>query len=172
MKYLVVIFFTLSALLFLSCNQVDKGYGVDPTETTEAGLNWYSIDDIEKMKNIGDRKILVDIYTGWCGWCKKMDENTFTDPTVVEFLNRNYVLVKFNAEQKEAIKYQGETFELVKIGRRKTNKLAVKFLDGRIGYPAIVFLDGNNLEKIKTSSGYKDAQQLLKELHALTPIAS
>ncbi|MFT6806837.1 MAG: thioredoxin-related protein [Saprospiraceae bacterium] len=172
MKYLIVAIFATSIILSPSCNLSDNGFGVAPFETTEAGLNWFSIEDLEQMKNIGSRKILVDVYTGWCGWCKKMDQNTFTDPAVVAFLNKNYVLVKLNAEQKEAIQFKGETYESVKIGRRKTNKLAVKFLDGRLDYPTIVYLDGGSLKKIKLSSGYKDAQQLLKELHALTPITS
>ena len=156
----------------MSCNQATDGFGVEPHQTTEAGLNWYTVEDLEKMQNIGDRKILVDLYTDWCGWCKKMDKNTFTDPTVVDFLNKNFVLVKFNAEQREPIQFKGETYESVKVGRRKTNKLAVKFLSGRIGYPTLVYLDGSNLELIKSSPGYKDATQLLKELQKLSPVAS
>jgi len=166
MKYLII-FLSLLTLTLFSCQQAGSDYGVEPHEVSEAGLNWYSMEDLEQMKNIGDKKVLVDMYTDWCGWCKKMDKNTFTDPAVVEYLNQNFVLVKFNAEQKEPITFKGETYESVQRGRRKTNKLAIKLLNGRLGYPTLVYLEGSNLEKIKASPGYKTPDKLLPELENL-----
>jgi tetratricopeptide (TPR) repeat protein len=44
--------------------------------------------------------LLVDVYTDWCGWCKVMDQKTYTDPYVAKFLNENFVCIKLNAEDK------------------------------------------------------------------------
>lgn len=168
MKYIYYLFI-IGSFSIISCNTANEGYGVAPYETTEAGLNWYKMEDLEHMKHIENKKILVDVYTSWCGWCKKMDSHTFTDPAVVDYLNKHYVLVKFDAEQRQPLIYQGEEYALVKAGRRQTNRLAVKLLDGRIGYPTIVYLEGSTLEKLKSSPGYKDAQKLLTELQSLMP---
>ncbi len=162
-----LIFSVSLSFLFSSCGSSNNSFGVTPYHSTEAGLNWYKVEDLEKMSNIEDRTVLVDLYTDWCGWCKKMDKNTFTDPEVVKFLNENFVLVKFNAEQKETINFKGEVYETIPRGRKPTNKLAIKFLNGRMSYPSFVYLDGANLDKIKISVGYKKPKQLITELQKL-----
>ena len=96
----------------------EQSYGVEPKEVTEAGLAWYNIDDLDQM-NIGNRRVMVDMYTSWCGWCKVMDKKTFTDPNVVQYLNENFVLVKFNAERRNPVEFQGETYEWVNSGREE-----------------------------------------------------
>lgn len=42
--------------------------------------------------------ILVDAYTKWCGWCKVMDREMFTDSLVASFINDHYVPVKIDFE--------------------------------------------------------------------------
>ena len=95
-----------------------------------------------------------------------MDKKTFTDPEVVQYLNENFVLVKFNAERRDPVSFQGESYEWVNAGRKGVNKLAMKMMNGRLAYPTIVYLD-SNLEKITSSPGYKKPDQLLQELRVL-----
>jgi thioredoxin-related protein len=155
------------SLILSSCQSGSKSdVGVEPLEVTEAGLNWYAIDDLDKMKNIEDKKILIDMYTSWCGWCKVMDKKTFTDPNVVKLLNEKFVLIKFNAERREPVTFQGENYEWLNTGRKGVNKLAMKMMSGRLGYPTLVYLDGN-LNQIKSSPGYKTPEELIGELQVL-----
>jgi len=166
MRFLIVLF-ALSAT-FISCNQrpTSPTDGFTAKEVTPEGLSWYTIDDLDKMTDLGDKKVLVDMYTSWCGWCKVMDKKTFTDPEVVTYLNDNYVLIKFNAEQREPITFKGETFEWIKRGRNGTNQLALKMMSGRAVYPTMVYLDPNR-EVIASVPGYKKPDQLLADLRKL-----
>jgi thioredoxin-related protein len=109
------------------------------------------------------KKIFIDFYTDWCGWCKKMDKTTFSDPAVAEYVNKNFYAVKFNAEQKEDVVFQGNTFSWKSGGRSGVHMLAYELLDGRLGYPSYVYLQPN-YERILISPGYKDVPMFQKEL--------
>lgn len=139
------------------------------TTNTKGGLAWNSIDDLEKIAAKGDKKVMIDMYTSWCGWCKVMDKKTFTDPEVIRYLNENFHVVKFNAEQKAPVQYKGKSYEWINAGRKGVNTLAHEMLNGRLGYPSMVYLD-ENLNKIKVSPGYKTPDKLLAELRALEAI--
>ena len=166
MKLYSILFSVLAIISLNSCqSSTGQSYGVEPKEVTEAGLSWYNIDDLDQM-NIGNRRVMIDMYTSWCGWCKVMDKKTFTDPQVVQYLNDNFVLVKFNAERRDPIQFQGETYEWINTGRRGVNKLAMKMMNGRLGYPTMVYLD-SNLNKIKSVPGYKKPDELMRELQLL-----
>lgn len=138
-------------------------------KASTGGLAWNSIDDLEKLASKGDKKVMIDMYTSWCGWCKVMDKKTFTDPEVIAYLNENYHVIKFNAEQKQPVKYKGKTYEWVNAGRKGVNMLAHEMLNGRLGYPSMVYLD-ENLNKIKVSPGYKTPDKLLAELKGMEAI--
>lgn len=168
MKSLTTLLAAFAFVTLFSCNGKNgtASYGVEPMEVTESGLAWYSIDDLDKMKNISDKKVMIDMYTSWCGWCKVMDKKTFTDPEVVKYMNDNIVAVKFNAERRDPVAFQGESYEWIPTGRKGVNKLAMKMMSGRLGYPTMVYLDGS-LNQIKSSPGYKKPNELLSELQAL-----
>ena len=110
------------------------------------------------------KKILVDVYTEWCGWCKKMDKTTFVDPAVVAYVRENFYAVKFDAEQKADVNYQGHTLKFnASTGRRGAHDLAVALLDGRLSFPSIVYLDENG-QRISISPGFKTAAKYINEL--------
>jgi len=151
-------------------NQLKTGSAIPAnqksTVAAKGGVTWNKIDDLEDIAKSGDKKILIDVYTSWCGWCKVMDKKTFTDPEVISYLNDNFHVVKFNAEQKQPITYKGKTYEWVPSGRKGVNMLAHEMLNGRLGYPSLVYLD-ENLGKIRVSPGYKTPDKLLAELRGL-----
>ena len=57
------------------------------------------------------KKIFMDAYTVWCGPCKMLDKNTFSNSDVIEYVNENYYPVKFNAEGNEEINFKGQVFK-------------------------------------------------------------
>ena len=73
-------------------------------------INWMTFEEAVKLNETAPKKIFIDVYTDWCGWCTKMDQTTFVDPMIVEYMNENFYAVKFNAEQKEPVEFMGYTF--------------------------------------------------------------
>ena len=99
--------------------------------TTKEKIHWISFEEAEKLNKEKPLPILVDIYTDWCGWCKVMDKNTFADPEVARILNEKFYPVKFNAEQREDVTFQGNTFKFAAYGNGGTHELASALLQNR-----------------------------------------
>lgn len=121
------------------------------------GIKWMSITEAEKLNSQQPRKILIDIYTDWCGWCKKLDATTYKDPRIVKYLNDNFYAVKLNAESKETISFQDQsyTFDPAK----RINGVASNFLSSSGGYPTTTFLD-EKLQVISIVPGYMQADMM------------
>jgi len=152
----------LMGLIFNSCQSTPK---VDPgfTKAVEEGkIYWLDIETAEKKMKENPKKVLVDVYTSWCGWCKRMDRDTFGNPEVVKYVNDNFYAVKFNAESKEVVNFRGKSYDFdPRAGRKGSNKLARVLLNGKMSYPTISFLD-ENLDMINAFPGYKKADQFLQ----------
>mgnify|MGYP005839900551 CR=1 FL=1 len=133
------------------------------TATANDEITWLSWDEAIQQADKKPKKIFVDLYTDWCGWCKKMDATTFKDPAVVQYINEHFYAVKFDAEQKEEVQYRDHTFKFINAGRRGVHELAYSLLDGRLGYPSYVYLDENQ-DRITISPGFKAADNFIKEL--------
>jgi thioredoxin-related protein len=115
-----------------------------------------SFQDAVKAQKTEKRKIFVDLYTSWCSWCKRMDKTTFLDDQVIQYLNETYYPVKFNAEQKEDVVFNGKTYELVyRKGKRNYHELAAHIARNQLSYPTFIFLN-ENAEVIQPLKGYQD----------------
>ena len=120
---------------------------------------WYTIEEAEKLNATHPKKFIIDVYTDWCGWCKKMDKETFTHPVIIQYLNDNFYAVKLNAEQTAPITFGGKTFKTPNNGERSTNELAQVLLNGQLSYPTVTFLS-ERLELIGPAPGYKDPKSM------------
>jgi thioredoxin-related protein len=148
-------------LAFLFCS---SGIYANTTDPEPGKINWVSWEEAVELNKTNPKKVFIDLYTDWCGWCKKMDKSTFVDTEVVDFMNKHFYAVKFNAEQKEDISYQDKSFKFIKSGRRGVHELAYALLDGRLSYPTFVILD-ESFARIMISPGFKKAPQIMKELN-------
>ncbi len=130
-----------------------------------APLKWYTWEEAVELNKTKPRKIMVDVFTDWCGWCKKMDKGAFSDPAVTAYLEANFYPVKLNAEQRKDIRFSDQTFSFVagENGRGGAHSLAVALLDGQMSYPTLVYLN-EKYERIMISPGFKESSDLLKEL--------
>lgn len=128
----------------------------------KATVKWYSIEEAAALAKIAPRPIFVDAYTDWCGWCKKLDSETFSHPVIAEILNTKFYAVKFDAESSAPVTFQDKKF--INDGKMgKAHQLAYALLQGKLSYPTVVFLTANS-ELITPVSGYrvpKDFEPLL-----------
>lgn len=125
-------------------------------------INWMSFEEAIKLNQKEPRKIIVDVYTDWCGWCKKMDRDTFTNEEVIDYINKHFYAVKFNAETTDTIIYNKKMY----VNNGRINTLAIKLLGNDFGYPAYAALDENN-DVIYRKVGYMDADTFMKKLKAI-----
>lgn len=142
MKHIAVVF-ALAATL--GCGVL---YG--QSKDTSITMRWNSFDvGLEKAK-ANHKKVLVDVYTEWCGWCAKMDSEVYTNPDIKDYLSKNFVVIKMNAEGTDKIHYQGQEY--------LPSQLAAAF--GVNGYPSTLFLRDNS-EPITLLPGYAEAPMFL-----------
>ncbi len=126
-----------------------------------SAVNWLSFDKAVESSVNEKRKIFIDVYTDWCGWCKRMDATTFSDPDVAEILQTKFYPVKLNAEQRESITFNNYTFKFIPRGAKGYHELASTLLSGKLSYPSVVFLN-EKFEIIQVLPGYRKADEFLK----------
>ena len=107
-------------------------------------VHWLSIEEMQLAYKKKPKPIIVDVYTSWCGWCKVMDKETYSNDQVAAYINEKYYAVKLDAEVKDPLVWNGKKYGYV--AQYKVNELAAYFLNGQMSYPTTVFfssLDAN-----------------------------
>ena len=104
-----------------------------------APLKQYSINEIRQLSAQKPKKLVIDVYTDWCSWCKKMDKSTYQNEGIIQQINEDFYFVKLNAETRDSIFFDNKTFTYK--NQYKANELALALLNGQMSYPSTVFLD-------------------------------
>lgn len=142
MKYLLLLVF--SFFLSLSLKAQDE-------------IQWMKFEEAIAANTKQPKMILVDVYTDWCGWCKKMDKETFTDPKVVAHLKQNFYAVKLNAENTQRkFEFMGKTYTEAEMAAAMRVR----------SYPNFVVIEPG-LQNIAQLPGYRPADAFLAGLNEL-----
>jgi len=99
---------------------------------------WQDWATIQQLAQKEKKPLLIDIYTDWCIYCKKMDAKTYKNDSVYSFLKENFYRLKFNAEMKEDFVWNGTTFSYNP--RYKTNEFAYHITKGMLTLPTTVIV--------------------------------
>ena len=127
----------LVAVTLISCAKEKR-----ETRADGAGLEWLtSMDAAMEAARHENRPVMIDFYTDWCAWCKRLDADTYANKQVIAAAG-DFVAVKINADVERA--------------------LAAKYKV--TGFPTILFTDaaGNEIHRVV---GYRPPQGFLAEMN-------
>ena len=131
----------------------------------QKAVQWNEFEKAVQLNAQKPRKIFIDMYTDWCGWCKKMDKETFEHQVIAEYMNKNFYPVKFNAERTDTVSFLGQKFVNTNPDRsRHSHELARSLLQGKMSYPSFVFMD-EELRVITVVPGYYPPADFEAVLH-------
>ncbi|MCH8558985.1 MAG: thioredoxin fold domain-containing protein [Balneolia bacterium] len=91
---------------------------------------WVTMEEAIANGSENNKKILVNVYTDWCGYCRQMDEEVYTKDRVQSALDEHYYAVRINAESSEQVVFNGQSMSM--------QELAMGL--GATGYPTTIFL--------------------------------
>ena len=139
MKNLSIFSLIAAVLLFSFTMKTPK------TTDGDKEIKWHTLEEALVISKKEKKPIFIDVYTDWCGWCKRMDKATFSEASVIDYVNANYIAVKLNAESNETVTFKGQELNYRQISGQ---------VFGVRGYPTIVLMDTN--QESKAVAGYKD----------------
>ncbi len=146
------------AVLMISPAIMAKKKTPAPSPAAAAEIHWItSIDELQAKMAKSPRKVYMDVYTDWCGWCKKMDVSTFSNKHVINYMNSNYYCFKFNAERRDTLRFQGKEYTFVP--EYKCNSLAAELMKGSMSYPTTILMT-ENFQNPQPIPGYLNVQQI------------
>jgi len=130
-------------------------------------VKWTDLATAQAAAKKDGKPLFIDVYTTWCGPCRMLDANTFSDQHTADYINANYHPVKFNAEGGEPVLFNGKKYAnpsydpARKGGRNGTHELtmAIAPVNGRVAYPTIVYMDSEG-QVLTPVQGYMTPVQL------------
>jgi uncharacterized protein YyaL (SSP411 family) len=119
----------IAAVLMMMCTNVLAADHIEWHDWAEANFD---------QARLEHRLILLDLYADWCGWCHKMDKETYTDPDVIHMINTHFIPVRVDKDARPDVveKYHPE------------------------GWPATVILDANK-KTVAGITGYLNAHKMM-----------
>ena len=124
------------------------------SKTKADSITWHKYEDGLKLAGENGKQVLIDFSTSWCGWCKKMDRETFTDSRVIDFINEHFVAVRIDGDSPRKIEMDGF---------KTTEKKIAKEMYGVRGYPTFWFLESDGA-KIGSQPGYQSPDAFMSLL--------
>ena len=143
-----IVFGNCSAQTVITENKAEEGL-----------VKWLSFKDAQDLYKKQPKPFIIDIYTNWCGWCKHMIKTTYSDAGIANYINTTFYPIKFDAETKDSIEYNGVWYFNRGNEKKSVHELAVKLLGSSLSYPSTIFVS-NNYGFNLLSQGYLEVRKI------------
>ena len=128
--------------------------GIAPRPAASGSENfsiyWLPFGEALRYAQENNTLIFAYVYTDWCSQCKKMNNRTFTDPTLQYYLSEKFVCTRINAESSTEHECNGQRYSEQQIAQ----------MLGVNGYPTIVMLASRGGGNLGSFSGYREPNEL------------
>ncbi|EMS34440.1 hypothetical protein C943_03659 [Mariniradius saccharolyticus AK6] len=129
-----------------------------------------TFEQLEDSLRVNPKPVFLYFHTDWCTYCRKMEKEVFTKPTVTESLSNDLYAVKFDAEFDGDVVFDGQVFSnrQLKTSRIPLHDLAILFngQNNAFAPPLMLLLDQNFVVK-KRVNQYMDSKALVETLESL-----
>lgn len=126
-------------------------FAVTAFKTTE--MQWDKVETAIPLGLKEKKLVLIDLYTDWCGWCKRMDRDTYANEEVMKYLKENFISSKMNPEKEGSLEFHGKKYSYAEFNKAL----------GVSGYPATAFIDREG-KLLTVTSGYYGPKDFIKVL--------
>ncbi len=92
-KYIVAVFLLFSCFF---------AWGSQSFASSE-NIKWYSYDEGMALGKKEGKKVFLHFYANWCFYCIKMAKETFKDPFVVNYINKNFISIRVNTDEERKL---------------------------------------------------------------------
>lgn len=116
-------------------------------------VEWLTMPNAQKLAESNDKKIVVAVYTDWCTWCRKLENEIYPDPKIMAVTDEYYYMVKVNAESDEEMVFNGHKIRMSDFAQQL----------GISSYPTTVFI-GSDGKTIGQQNGYMELEVFEKLL--------
>lgn len=142
----------------------------EPHDSTAADYpadapNWRPMDEAVAAAQAEGDLVLIHAYAAWCGWCRRLDADTYTDDTVQAYLADHFEVTRLDIESPEEVAFFGGTVPMSELGQAFEVS----------GTPTTVFLDAEGTFLTKAPSYWPPDRFLLvlryvrEGFHAMMP---
>jgi thioredoxin-related protein len=140
----------LLVVLSLLCLSAPSFAQTNAGQIPDDAPGWRSMNDAITAAQATDRLLVLHAYTVWCGWCARMDRETYTDDAVQAYMAEHYEATRLDLESEEVVSFFDRTLAMAALG----DALQVS------GTPTTVFVDSDG-SLITKMPGFQDAETFL-----------
>lgn len=151
--------FILSLIFLLTSTLLSKAQEVQ----------WLSFEQLADSMEVNPKKIIVDVYTDWCTYCKMMDKQVYAKEEVYEIINQDFYAVRLNAEGKEDITFAGRKFTYQSEGDETgihELALVLAYTPEGMSFPTTTFVD-ESYQMLFPAVGFMKKKKFLEVLNYL-----